>query len=139
MFLAKEILIHEKPFGFHIITNEILSKLNEIKEIKTGICFLNLLHTSAALTINENADPTVRSDFKKFILKLVPRDFSFDHLLEGSDDMPAHILSSIIGTQLQIPIENGKFVLGTWQGIYLCEFRENADPRRIRATIYFEK
>jgi len=100
---------------------------------------LNLLHTSAALTINENADPTVRSDFKRFILKLVPRDFSFDHVLEGSDDMPAHILSSIIGTQLQIPIENGKFVLGTWQGIYLCEFRENAGPRRIRATIYFEK
>ncbi|GIX41635.1 MAG: thiamin phosphate synthase [Leptospiraceae bacterium] len=138
MFFVKTITLSPKPFGFHIITDEILNELDEIKNIKKGICFLNLLHTSAALTINENADPTVRSDFKKFILKLVPRNFPFDHYLEGDDDMPAHILSSLIGTQLQIPIVNGKFVLGTWQGIYLCEFREHIGSRKIHVTILYE-
>jgi len=137
MILSKTITISPKSFGFHLITEEILNNLKEIHIIENGICFLNLLHTSAALTINENADPTVREDFKKFILKLVPRNFPFDHDLEGKDDMPAHILCSLLGTQLQIPIRKGKFVLGTWQGIYLCEFRDNAGSRKIQATVLY--
>ncbi len=138
MILSKRITLSPKSYGYHIITSEVKSLLPEIKTISNGICFLNLLHTSAALTINENADPDVRKDFKEFLLKLVPRNFPFEHNLEGDDDMPAHILSSLLGTQLQIPIKNGDFQLGTWQGIYLCEFRDQKQSRNIQVTIIYE-
>lgn len=133
------IQISPKPFGFHLITKEIIESVKEvIKKINKGILYLNLLHTSAGLTINENYDPTVRKDLKDFILKLVPRNLDFVHSLEGEDDMPAHILSSLIGTQIFLPIQSGELVLGTWQGIYLCEFRDQGGYRNIHCTIIGE-
>ncbi len=139
MIVSKTIQISPKPFGFHLITKEILDSIREdIKTIKMGILYLNLLHTSAGLTINENYDPTVRQDLKNFILKLVPRNFDFAHSLEGEDDMPAHVLSSLIGTQIFLPIRSGELVIGTWQGIYLCEFRDHGGYRNIQCTIIGE-
>ncbi len=138
MIISKLITLSPRSYGYHLVTSEIINLLPEIKTISKGMCFLNLLHTSAAITINENADPTVRRDFKEFLLKLVPRNFPFNHNLEGDDDMPAHILSSLLGTQLQIPIKNGEFQLGTWQGIYLCEFRDHKQSRNLQVTIIYE-
>ncbi|MCS7204152.1 MAG: secondary thiamine-phosphate synthase enzyme YjbQ [Leptospiraceae bacterium] len=138
MIITKTIRLKPKSYGIHIITNEVIDSAKEIAQVKKGICFLNLLHTSAAITINENASPEVRTDFKSFLQKLVPRNFPFTHSIEGDDDMPAHILSSLIGTQLQIPIENGRLVLGTWQGIYLCEFRDGTHSRNLQITIIGE-
>jgi secondary thiamine-phosphate synthase enzyme len=120
--------------GFHLITNIIDEKINRYPE--TGILNLFIKHTSAALTINENADPSVRHDFETFINSLVPESFpNFTHIYEGLDDMPAHIKASFIGQSISIPIKNHKLHLGTWQGIYLCEFRNNSHQRSITATI----
>jgi secondary thiamine-phosphate synthase enzyme len=135
----KEILLTEKRRGFHLVTGEILSQLDEIKNINAGIIHLFIKHTSASLTINENASPDVRSDMEKFFNQSVPENSPyFDHTMEGPDDMPAHIKSSIIGASLTIPISNGKLNLGTWQGIYLCEHRNRGGRRGISATIIGE-
>lgn len=121
--------------GFHIITDLIEKELGDMPA--TGILNLLLQHTSAALTLNENADPDVRVDFENFINKLIPEKHpTYTHILEGSDDMPAHIKSSVFGVSLNIPISNHTLNLGTWQGIYLCEFRNHGGNRRIIATIY---
>lgn len=121
------------PRGFHLVTNEISSQLGDLPKI--GTVHLLLMHTSAGLTLNENADPTVRFDFESFMNKFVPESRNFEHILEGLDDMPAHIKSSLFGTQITIPIRNGVFALGTWQGIYLCEFRNRGGVRKILATV----
>ncbi len=132
----KEIVLRAYPKGFHLITEEILDALPTIKEFGAGICNLFLTHTSAALTINENADPSVRKDFSAFTEKLVPKEEPYyTHTLEGSDDMPAHIKSSLYGTSLTLPIKNGSLYLGIWQGIYLCEFRDFPSNRHIFATL----
>ena len=129
-----EIKLAPKSRGYHIVTQEVQRYLNILPE--KGIVHLFLQHTSAALTINENADPDVRHDLEKSIDKLVPENQShFLHTLEGPDDMPAHIKAALIGHNLTIPISNGKLNLGVWQGIYLCEFRKNASERKIFATI----
>lgn len=121
--------------GFHLITDLIIRELGDLPS--TGMLNLLLQHTSAALTLNENADPDVRIDFENFINKLIPENHPlYIHTLEGSDDMPAHIKSSIFGASLSIPISNHKLNLGTWQGIYFCEFRNHGGSRRIVATIY---
>lgn len=121
--------------GFHLITHEVVRKLPELPQ--KGLLHLHIKHTSAGLTINENADPTVRSDFQKFINRMVPENEPyFDHTLEGGDDMPAHIKSSLIGSSVTIPITNGRLNLGTWQGIYLGEFRNRGGSRRFVATLY---
>ncbi len=121
--------------GFHLITNEIKRNIKDLPE--TGILNLIIQHTSAALTINENADPDVRADLNRFTNHLIPENLPFyEHIFEGSDDMPAHIKSSLFGPTLTIPITNHQFNLGTWQGIYLCEFRNYGGNRRIVATIY---
>jgi len=120
--------------GFHLVTNLIKQKLPELPE--TGLVHLIIKHTSAGLTINENADPSVRDDFEHFINKLIPENHPvYTHIYEGSDDMPAHLKSSIIGFEITIPISNYQFNLGTWQGIYLCEFRDHGGSRRMTATI----
>jgi secondary thiamine-phosphate synthase enzyme len=120
--------------GFHLITNIIERELDELPEM--GVVNLLIQHTSAALTLNENADPDVRRDFESFINKLIPENHPlYTHILEGSDDMPAHIKSSIFGASLSIPITNHRLNLGTWQGIYLCEFRNRGGSRKIVATI----
>lgn len=131
----KEFLLREKSRGFHLITDEVLSHIFEIGNIKIGTLNLLLKHTSASLTINENCDPTVRSDFEKFVNELIHNKSYFDHNYEGEDDMPAHIKSSLFGVSLTIPITNGKLNLGTWQGIYLGEHRNYGGSRKIVATI----
>lgn len=133
----KGITIKAKTRGFHLITDEILKSFNEIKEIETGIFSAFIKHTSASLTINENADPTVRHDFEKHFNELAPEDQPYyKHTYEGPDDMPAHLKTSILDTSLNIPITNGKLNLGTWQGIYLCEHRDNGGARKLILTAF---
>ncbi|MCX6155532.1 MAG: secondary thiamine-phosphate synthase enzyme YjbQ [Candidatus Kapabacteria bacterium] len=125
-----------KKRGFHLITRELESQLPELKSIKHGIINIFINHTSASITINENADPTVREDFETFFNRTVPEDYKlYKHLDEGADDMTSHIKSSILGASLVVPIRNGKFELGTWQGIYLCEHRNHGGSRKFTATI----
>jgi secondary thiamine-phosphate synthase enzyme len=120
--------------GFHLITDLIEQKLPDLPE--TGLLHLLIKHTSAGLTLNENADPSVRDDFESFINKLIPEDHPvYTHVFEGSDDIPAHIKSSLFGAELTIPITKHRLNLGTWQGIYLCEFRNHGGSRNILATI----
>jgi secondary thiamine-phosphate synthase enzyme len=135
----KEIILLAKRRGFHLITGEILSQIPEIREIKKGIAQIFIKHTSASLTLNENADPTVRSDMETYFNSIVPEDADyFEHTLEGSDDMTSHIKSSLLGSSVMVPITNGNFNLGTWQGIYLCEHRNNGGRRRLVITILGE-
>lgn len=128
-----EIRLEPQPRGFHIITGEILQNINLPEN---GVLHLYIQHTSAGLTINEAADPDVRIDFESLFNRLVPENLPFlVHTMEGPDDMPAHIKASIVGSSISIPIINYKLALGTWQGIYLCEFRNNGRARRLVATI----
>lgn len=136
MWLQKEITINEKKRGFNLITNDILNNLKEIKTIKVGLLNIFIKHTSASLTINENCDPDVRTDLEKHFNKIIPENAPYyEHTLEGSDDMPAHIKSSILGNSLTIPIQNGELNLGTWQGIYLCEHRNYGGKRKLVITL----
>ena len=130
-----EITLPRFPRGCHLITHIILREVGKLPE--TGLMNVFIKHTSAALTINENADPSVREDLETSFNRIVPENQSYyTHTLEGPDDMPAHIKSSLLGVSLTIPITNGSLNLGTWQGIYLCEFRNHSRPRRIIITIY---
>lgn len=123
--------------GFHLITDEILTAFPQIADINTGICQIFIQHTSASLTVNENADPTVRQDFEMYFNKAVPEnDPDYAHDYEGSDDMPAHLKSSLLDTSVLIPIRNGQLALGTWQGIYLCEHRDHGGARKILITAW---
>lgn len=132
----KTIRLSQRSRGFHIITNEILEAIPEIQEIATGIAHIFIQHTSASLTINENADPTVRQDFETHFRRAVPEDTNlYRHTFEGPDDMTSHIKSSIMGSSVTIPITNGHFNLGTWQGIYLCEHREFGGSRKVVITL----
>ena len=136
----KKISIKSKPRGFNLITSEILQLIPEIKLFKTGLAHIMIQHTSASLTINENADPTVRQDFETYFNRLVPEDMSlYKHTAEGPDDMTSHIKSSILGSSVTIPVTNGNFNLGTWQGIYLCEHRNYSKTRNLVITIIGEK
>jgi len=136
MIYQKEIELPGFKRGFHLISDIVLKELAFIPE--SGLLNLFLQHTSAALCLNENADPDVRTDFETFISRLIPENKSlYTHTLEGSDDMPAHIKSSVFGQSLNIPISNGKLNLGTWQGIYLCEFRNSGGRRNVIVTILY--
>lgn len=136
-FFQKEIKLQPYSRGFHLITSKVIIAIPEIKQIKIGQLQVFIKHTSASLTINENADPTVRLDFESHINKLVPENQShYKHTYEGSDDMPAHIKASLMGTSVQIPITNGKLNMGIWQGIYLCEHRNNASGRQLILTVF---
>ncbi|RZJ64127.1 secondary thiamine-phosphate synthase enzyme YjbQ [Pedobacter agri] len=131
--------LRERKRGFHIITAEIENVLPEIKSMKAGICQVFIQHTSASLTINENADPTVRVDFEMFFNKTVrENDPNYEHDYEGSDDMPAHLKAALLGSSVTIPIRNGRLALGTWQGIYLCEHRNYGGQRRLIVTAWGE-
>lgn len=121
--------------GYHLVTQEILAHLGPLPA--TGFIYLFIQHTSAGITINENADPSVRVDFESIFNKLVPENLPFlTHTMEGPDDMPAHIKAALIGHSVQIPITNHRLNLGTWQGVYLCEFRNHASGRRLIASVY---
>lgn len=129
----------QKKRGFHLVTAEILHALPQIHEIRTGICQVFIQHTSASLTINENADPTVRKDFETWFNKAVKEnDPDYAHDDEGSDDMPAHIKASLLGSSVMIPIRNGRLAFGTWQGIYFCEHRNNGGKRDLIITAWGE-
>ena len=131
--------ITQKRRGFHIITYEVLNAIPELSQIKVGICQVFIQHTSASLSINENADPTVRQDFEMYFNKAVPEnDPDYRHDDEGSDDMPAHLKAAMLGCSVQIPIRNGRLALGTWQGIYLCEHRNHGGTRRLVITAWGE-
>ncbi|HMQ69251.1 MAG TPA: secondary thiamine-phosphate synthase enzyme YjbQ [Ignavibacteria bacterium] len=135
-FIQKEILLKERSRGFHIITGEILNNIPEITEINTGIANIFIKHTSASLSINENADPDVRTDMETHFNEMVPEDRNYYmHTAEGPDDMTSHIKASILGSTLSIPVTNGSLNLGTWQGIYLCEHRNHGGRRKIVVTV----
>ena len=135
----KEICTNSKSRGFHLITHEVLSNFPEISQIYRGIFQVFIKHTSASLTINEAADPTVRSDFEAHFNEMVPENQPYyHHTMEGSDDMPAHLKSSILGSSIQIPITDGRLNLGTWQGIYLCEHRNHGGDRVLVLTAWGE-
>ena len=137
--IQKEITISSKPRGFHSITDEVVSQFPDFVELQNGICQIFIKHTSASLTINEDADPTVRLDFESHFNELVPENQSYyQHTFEGSDDMPAHLKASILGSSVQIPITKGKLNMGTWQGIYLCEHRNHAGYRKLVLTMWGE-
>lgn len=136
-FFQVEIQLDAYPRGFHLITSEVKKAIPEINMINAGVLKVFIKHTSASLTINENADPTVRDDFESHMNKMVPENAPYyRHTMEGPDDMPAHIKGSLMGFSVEIPITNGKLNLGTWQGIYLCEHRNRGGRRKLVLTAY---
>ena len=139
MWFQQKITLSAKERGYHIITDEIVSQLDKLSDINTGLAHIFIQHTSASLTINENADPSVRRDFLTHFKRMVPEDMSlYEHTLEGADDMTSHIKSSLLGHSVSIPITNGGLNLGTWQGIYLCEHRNNGGRRKLIVTLQGE-
>ena len=140
MWFQKAISLKPKPRGFHLVTAEILAQLPELKGYRVGLINIFIHHTSASITVNENADPSVRNDFESFFNDLVAENKPyFTHTYEGSDDMPAHLKASMLGFDITIPIKQGQLNLGTWQGIYLCEHRNQAGARSLLVTIQGEK
>ncbi|MFH4716800.1 secondary thiamine-phosphate synthase enzyme YjbQ [Vibrio alginolyticus] len=136
MWIQKEINLRPRERGFHLITEEVESSIREIRQIRAGLLNIFIKHTSASLTINENADPTVRADFEQYFNHVAPENEPYyQHIFEGSDDAPAHFKNSILGSSIQIPITNGKLNLGTWQGIYLGEHRNHGGSRTIVITL----
>jgi len=135
-WFQKEITLAYKSRGFHLVTDEILSFIPEIKKINIGLAYFFIKHTSASLTLNENFDPTVRADMENYFNKFVPENETYyQHTSEGRDDMPSHIKSSLLGTGLTIPITNGRLNIGIWQGIYLNEHRNRAKERTVVVTL----
>jgi secondary thiamine-phosphate synthase enzyme len=136
MWIQNSLQLTAKPRGFHLVSREIISQLPELKRFKIGLAHIFLQHTSASLALNENADADVRGDLERYFSRAVAENEPYyRHTLEGSDDMPSHIKSVIIGNSLTIPIRQGQLALGTWQGIYLCEHRNHADSRTIIVTL----
>lgn len=139
MWIQKEIRLKPRSRGFHLVTDEILAQLPELRQINIGLLHVLIKHTSAALTLNENADPTVRTDFESFFNRAVPEDQPYyRHRDEGSDDMPAHLKSSLLGCSLTLPINSGRLNVGIWQGIYLCEHRNHGGSRSLVLTLQGE-
>lgn len=139
MWKQYEIALKPRARGFHLVTDEILSQLPDIKSIKCGLMHVFIKHTSASLTINENAAPEVRVDFESYFNRAVPENEPYyRHLDEGADDLPAHLKSSLLGSNLTIPVTNGRPNMGIWQGIYLCEHRNHGGSRRILVTLQGE-
>lgn len=139
MIVQKELTLKPRLRGFHIVTDEVLSHLPEIKNFTAGLAHIFIKHTSASLSINENADPSVRTDMETHFNIMVPEDADhYEHTYEGSDDMTSHIKASIIGSGITIPVTKGRFNLGTWQGIYLCEHRNHGGSRKIVVTLMGE-
>ncbi|MFB6455292.1 secondary thiamine-phosphate synthase enzyme YjbQ [Chitinophaga sp. Hz27] len=136
----KGVRLRPRARGFHLITAEIIQAMPELARIRMGMCQVFIQHTSAGLTINENADPTVRVDFETYFNKVVPEnDPDYEHDYEGSDDMPAHLKASLLGSSVMIPVHNGRFAFGTWQGIYLCEHRNDGGARSLVITVWGEE
>ena len=136
IWIQKTIRLSPRPRGFHLITREIVEQIPQIQEIHIGIAHIFIQHTSASLTLNENASPDVRQDMESHFNQMVPEDAPYyRHTFEGPDDMPAHIKSSLLGSSVTVPVSNGRLNLGTWQGVYLCEHRDRASSRRLVLTV----
>ena len=136
MIEQTQITLQARPRGFHLVTEEVLAGAPDLGQVEAGLLHLWILHTSASLTVNENASPDVRRDFESWANEAVPEDASYwTHTQEGPDDMPAHIKSSLMGPSLTLPVSRGDLALGTWQGIYLCEHRDRGGSRRLVATL----
>jgi secondary thiamine-phosphate synthase enzyme len=139
MWIQRTIRLEPRPRGFHLVTGDVLDGLPELRELRVGMLHLLIQHTSASLTLNENASPDVRRDFETWFSRAVPEGAPiWTHTLEGDDDMPAHIKASLLGPSLTLPIADGRPALGTWQGIYLCEHRDRGGARSIVATAWGE-
>ncbi len=138
VWIQREIQLPAFPAGCHPISRLVVEALPELAEVKVGLLHVFIKHTSASLTINENADPDVLVDLDRVLAALAPESFPYDHTCEGPDDMPAHVKSSLLGSSLSVPIHNGQLQLGTWQGICLCEHRRHASGRRLVLTIQGE-
>lgn len=139
MWKQQELALAPRSRGFHLITREVVDELPWLREVTTGLLHLQLLHTSASLTLNENADPDVRHDMDAFLRERIPGDLPyFRHTAEGPDDMPAHVCASLLGTQLSLAVRDGGLVLGTWQGLWLGEHRDHGGTRRLMATLHGE-
>ena len=139
MWVQREITLREQPRGFHLITRAVLEALPEVGQLRAGLLHVFIRHTSASLTLNENASPDVRDDFEAYFNESVPEDAPYwTHTIEGADDMPAHIKASLLGPTLTLPVSDGDLALGTWQGIYLCEHRDHGGRRSVLATLHGE-
>lgn len=136
-WIQREITLQPRARGFHLVTRELVAQLPELSTFEVGIAHFFIQHTSASLTLNENASPEVRSDMEAHFDVMVPEGAPYyRHTLEGPDDMPAHIKAALLGSSLTIPVGGGRLRLGTWQGIYLCEHRDHGGPRRVVVTVY---
>jgi secondary thiamine-phosphate synthase enzyme len=140
MWVQREIALEPRPRGFHLVTREVEEALPELSKLRVGLAHVFVQHTSASLTLNENASPAVREDFRSWFDAAVPEDAPYwTHTLEGPDDMPAHIKASLLGPSVTVPVSDGALALGTWQGIYLCEHRDSGGARRLIATAWGEE
>jgi secondary thiamine-phosphate synthase enzyme len=135
-WFQRELTLSRRPRGFHLITDELLTALPELKQVRAGLLHIFIQHTSASLSINENADPDVPADLESSFSAIAPEHFPYRHTIEGPDDMPAHVKASLLGNSVTIPIREGRLALGTWQGIYLCEHRNRANRRTLVLTIH---
>jgi secondary thiamine-phosphate synthase enzyme len=139
MWVQHEITLRPRPRGFHLVTREVLEGVPELGDVRVGLLHVFIRHTSASLTLNENASPDVRDDFEAYFDAAVPEDAPYwTHTIEGPDDMPAHIKASVLGPSLSLPVSRGRLALGTWQGIYLCEHRDHGGARSLVATLFGE-
>ena len=139
-WLQREVRLEPRPRGFHLITDEVVGALPELERLGVGIVHVFVRHTSASLTLNENASPAVRRDFRAWFDRAVPEEADYwEHTLEGSDDMPAHLKSSLLGASVTVPVSGGRLALGTWQGIYLCEHRDSGGARELVVTAWGEE
>src|SRR5215213_10519746 len=139
MWMQRDITLQPRPRGFHLITREVVGELTELADVRAGLLHVHIQHTSASLTLNENASADVRRDFETWFSAAVPESFGgWTHTLEGADDMPAHIKASLLGPSLMLPVRDGRLALGTWQGIYLCEHRDSGGGRSLVATLFGE-
>jgi secondary thiamine-phosphate synthase enzyme len=137
MWHQRQIRLRPQPRGFHLVTREVEDAVPELRDMQIGLAHVHILHTSASLTLNENASPDVRRDFEAWFDHAVPEGASFwTHTVEGPDDMPAHIKASVLGPSVTLPVRDGRFALGTWQGIYLCEHREQGGARSLLVTLF---
>jgi secondary thiamine-phosphate synthase enzyme len=135
MWIQREVTLEPRPRGFHLVTREIVAGVPELAEVEVGLAHVFIRHTSASLTLNENASPDVRRDFETWVNHAVPEDFAWTHTLEGADDMPAHVKAALMGPSLTLPVSGGRLALGTWQGIYLCEHRDSGGAREVVVTV----
>lgn len=139
MWIQKQIALRARSRGCHLVTQEILQGIPELQDVEVGLLHVFIMHTSASLTLNENADPDVRIDLEASLNAIAPEDFPYVHTMEGPDDMPAHVKASLMGASVSIPVANGRLRTGTWQGIYLCEHRDHGGSRKVVLTLQGEK